>query len=439
MAGVVCRLKRFGHLIFSAAIALLVTSRGLTALPLSHDEYYTLYVMNRGLGSQIRDLPLLPYYSLQWVSTLGGSWTSDLGLRALPLAAVVVVAASVAATAYRLGGRVSGYTAGALVALTAAFQQYGQTARPYAVGAALVAVATYLLVRGLASPERKAWWISYFAALLLAGIVVPQALSILIVHGTYVLVVGRRRAVMAPWLACVGVLLIPIVGGLLLLRFGPYGVMHEWLPAPQIDQLARVLLQASDAAIVPTGATAAFGFGMVILGLMSRIGRVLVIGVGLAAGAIWLVSVLGTSFWLSGSFLPLLTVVPLAAGVTLGGIAWQSTTAVSVALAMVALPAYTSVRLPRSGEADTRLVAEIIEQNASRSTVVFGSTTDAYSIARAYERYGNGSVQLQETRSPSTLFWSLYENDRCTPIESWPVGGGMDLNLCEGWKDDLLP
>ena len=157
MTEVVVQFRRFGHVISAAVLTLLVAGRGLTTLPLSHDEYYTLYVMNEGLGSQLRDLPLLPYYSRQWISTLGGSWTSDRGLRALPLAAVVAVAVAVAAAAFRVGGRVSGYTAGALVALTAAFQQYGQTARPYAVGAALVAVATYLLVRGVASPERKGW------------------------------------------------------------------------------------------------------------------------------------------------------------------------------------------------------------------------------------------------------------------------------------------
>ena len=427
--------RRYGHLVTAGLLTLLVSGRGLTNLPLSHDEYYTLYVMNEGLLSQSRDLPLLPYYGLQWLATLGGAWTSDLGLRALPLVAVVVVAVAVAATAFRLGGRVSGYVAGALVALTAAFQQYGQTARPYAVGAALVAVATYLLIRGMTSPERKAWWFAYFAVLLLAGVVVPQALAILVVHGTYVLAVGKAKDIVVPWLLAFGALLIPIVGGLLLLQFGPYGVMHEWLPAPQVDQLARVLTKASDATVVPTGETAAFGFGMVILGLMSRTGRVLVIGVALAAAAIWFVSSLGTSFWLSGSFLPLLTSIPLAAGVTLGGIAWQSTTAVLIALGMIALPAYTSVRLPRSGEADTRLVAQILDENASRSTLVFGSPSDAYSIARAYERYGSGSISLQETRNPASTFWSLYENDRCTVIESWQVGGDIDLRLCLGWEE----
>ncbi len=167
----------------------------------------------------------------------------------------------------------------------------------------------------------------------------------------------------------------------------------------------------------------------------SRPVRVLVIGVALAAGAIWCVSSLGTSFWLSGSFLPLLTIIPLAAGVTLGGIAWQSTTAVLIALGMIALPAYTSVRLPRSGEADTRLVAQILDENAGRSTLVFGSPSDAYSIARAYERYGSGSISLQETRNPASTFWSLYENDRCTTIDSWPVGGDIDLRLCLGWEE----
>ena len=72
MTGFAVFLRRFGHTICAAVLTLLVTSRGLTNLPLSHDEYYTLYVMNEGLLSQIGDLPLLPYYGLQWVSNPGG-------------------------------------------------------------------------------------------------------------------------------------------------------------------------------------------------------------------------------------------------------------------------------------------------------------------------------------------------------------------------------
>lgn len=435
MTEMVIQVRRFGHVISAAALTLLAVGRGVTALPLSHDEYYTLYVMERGLGSQIGDLPLLPFYTLEWIATFGGSWTSDLGLRALSLVAVVSVAISVAATAFRLGGRVSGYVAGGLVAFTAAFQQYGQTARPYAVGAALTALSTYLLVRAMASPRRKIWFISYFVALLTAGVVMPQSLAVLVAQGAYVIAAGRRREVLIPWLVTLGVLLVPIAGGLLLLRYGPYGAMHAWLPSPPLDQLASIFLRVSDATVVPTGATAAFGFGMVVVGLMSSKGRVFVFGAALAAGVIWLVSTQGTSFWLGGSFLSLLAFVTLAAGLTLGEVSWRSRTAVLVAFVMVALPAYTSVRLPRVGEADTRAVAEIIEANKHRSSTVFGSSSDAYSIARAYERYGNQSVQLIETRSPATTFWSLYENDRCTPVMSWPVGGDIDLKLCLGWTE----
>ena len=91
-----------------------------------------------------------------------------------------------------------------------------------------------------------------------------------------------------------------------------------------------------------------------------------------------------------------------------------------------------SFRLERSGEADSRMVAHILEENVQESRVLFGDPTDAYSLRAMVDRYGLAGIRWSETRAPKSQYWSLYGDDACNPIKTWNVGGGGILKLCQG-------
>lgn len=418
-----------GHVLVAGALALAMSMRGITALPLSVDEFYSLHAVTQGLGAHTWELPLLPYYAMLWVWTFGGHVTTDLWLRALSVGAVAVAAMSVAATAYRIRSQKAGYLAALLFASVAAMQQFAQTARPYAVGTAFAGLATYLLVRATQSPARRRWWVGYCIAILVGTIVMPQSLVVVVAHGVYVSGSRDWRCVRRWLLSLAGLVPVAVLGLLLMVR-GTYAGMHEWLGAPGVQQIPSTLLLIGDATAVPVAATAAFGFALVVIGLMTREGMLLVFGAVASALAVWSVSVLLTSFWIAGTFLPLVTLVVVAAASSLATFERRTLWPIVLALLVVAIPAYTSVRLPRSGEADMRLVASIIDAGVERSSILAGDPTDAYGLGPTMARYGRASVAWMQSLRPTGDYWALYGPFECEAIESWDVGGNATLRLC---------
>src|SRR5258706_11492490 len=76
------------------------------------------------------------------------------------------------------GPRAAGLLAGLALTAVPLTTRYAQEARPYALTTLFAVLATYALVRAVASP-RWPWWVLYAAALLLAGLF--RLLSVLIV------------------------------------------------------------------------------------------------------------------------------------------------------------------------------------------------------------------------------------------------------------------
>ena len=213
-------------------VALVTCSRGSTWLPLSVDEYYSLNAITRGLDQHFWELPLIPYYGLLWVWTLGGNASGDLWMRALSVAAIVVTAGLVAASAGRLAGPRAGYLGGIGIALVPSMQELSQLARPYAVGTALAATSTYLLVRLVVSsiPARPTW-IFYGIVLALMVIVMPQSAVIMIAHGIFLIYSRSGRGLLRAWFFSLLIVIPVVLSGLILLVFGTYSSMHAWLPS----------------------------------------------------------------------------------------------------------------------------------------------------------------------------------------------------------------
>ena len=413
-------------------VALVTCLRGSTWLPLSVDEYYSLNAITRGLDQHLWELPLIPYYGLLWVWTFGGNVSGDLWMRGLSVAAIVGTAGLVAASARRLAGPRAGYLGGIGIALVPSMQELSHLARPYAVGTALAASSTYVLVRLVVSPApARPAWISYGSVLALMVIVMPQSAVIVIAHCIFLVYSRTSRGLLRSWFFSLIIVIPVVVSGLFLLALGTYSSMHAWLPPPALDQVPNAILRVADAAGRPSTAAAAFGFALVVIGLMSSKGTGWILGASGAALMIWVVSQMGTSFWLAGSFGPLVPLVVLGAATSLSAISsWQQVLIIG-AMLMVAIPAYQGVRQERTGEADSRAVASILEENVERSSVLFGDPTDAYSLRAMVNRYGASGINWTETRAPTDVYWSLYEDDRCMPITSWDVRGGGVLKLCE--------
>src|SRR6266699_2524414 len=116
-----------------------------------------------------------PYYLLMHLVIAAGG-ISATALRLPSLIAMCLAVGLTAALGRRLAeasGMAAPQAAGLLagLALTAVplTTRYAQEARPYALTTLFAVLATYLLVRAVASP-RWPWWVLYAAALLLTGL-----------------------------------------------------------------------------------------------------------------------------------------------------------------------------------------------------------------------------------------------------------------------------
>ncbi|UNO42295.1 glycosyltransferase family 39 protein [Streptomyces sp. MST-110588] len=134
-------------------------------------------------------------------------------LRMPSVLAMMVATAAVAAIGRRLAGPWAGLTAGLVFAVIPNVQRYAQEGRGYAMVAAAVAVATWLLV---GSRDRWWRWAGYTAAMLTAALLNWFSLFALPAHALTALMARRRghRPFLAPWSLCAAVVVagaLPLV------------------------------------------------------------------------------------------------------------------------------------------------------------------------------------------------------------------------------------
>ena len=137
-----------------------------------------------------------PYYLLMHLVIAAGG-ISATTLRLPSLIAMCLAVGLTAALGRRLAqasGMAAPQTAGLLAGLALAAvpltTRYAQEARPYALTTLFAVLATYLLVRAVASP-RWPWWVLYAAALVLTGLF--SLASMLLVGAHLVSLLAARR------------------------------------------------------------------------------------------------------------------------------------------------------------------------------------------------------------------------------------------------------
>ncbi|WP_438489981.1 glycosyltransferase family 39 protein [Streptomyces sp. S186] len=186
-----------------------------------------------------------------------------LALRAPSVLAVAATAALTAAVGRRLAGPWVGIGAGIVLALLPNMQRYAQEGRSYALVAAAVALATWLLVgapaRAGARLTRYRRWSAYAAVLLTAAYLNWFSLLALPAHAMTVLIAYRRgaRRLLAPWTAAA---LVTVAGTLpLILASYPQSGQISWIGPvtwTTITAMAAVFSAALLCARLPYGSAA---------------------------------------------------------------------------------------------------------------------------------------------------------------------------------------
>ncbi len=238
--------------IIPALAELIVGGYRIGVPSLWRDEAATIAGSQRPLAAIVAMVPNQdavhgPYYVLMHAVIAAGG-ISATTLRVPSLLAMSVAVGLTAALGRRLaqasrlpGPRAAGLLAGLALSAVPLTTRYAQEARPYALTTLFAVLATYALVRAVASP-RWPWWVLYAAALLLAGLFSLFSVLIVAAHAVS-LWWARSQAggevtpqIMRRWLAAclaAAVLLAPVA----YLSAGQSAQLN-WVRRPDLSALA---------------------------------------------------------------------------------------------------------------------------------------------------------------------------------------------------------
>lgn len=406
--------------------------RGIAAVGFWVDEFYTLNSVKGGLGESLGEVPYLPYYTIVWAASGGGTCLSETCLRYPSVIAMSLAVLVVAVTARVVSNRWGGLAAGLLMVLAPGVQRYAQDARPYAFGVLLVSLATLALIIGLRSTG-KGPWVGYTAAVIAVGLILPVGLAVLAAHA--VLMYGRPlwRPPVKCWLisltACAPVFLLGVWAltnySFLKERVGDVMVVH-----PQnVIQGATWLTSGGS---VDHALFGAFAAAVLMIALWSREGVRWLIAAGAAVFLIWLVSVGPMLWWQGRSILPLVGLMAVGAGVTLAEASRTRFVAALVLLGLLTLPFYTWNRLPWSRGFDYRQAAQILDADWQAGDRIETGNLLPWVVQWSLEHYTpDGARFIDDTVPPNGRTWRLNSQEPCTVQGEWDLGIGNTVRLCQ--------
>jgi len=400
--------------------------RGITARPLSHDEFYTLHAINKGLDQHYWELPLVPYYWLMQQWTIQGTYTSDFVLRFPSGIAALASVALVAVTAKRVHSRRAGLFAGLLLAFSPVTPVFAHDARPYAIGAVLFSLSSLLLVRALQGGSIGNWLI-YGVVILAGAAVLPVGLVAVSGQALLVLYLRKSNKAFGFWLAALAVSIPAVLFHALLLP--GFSERKAWAAQPGLLDIITGFTWTGSAGTAGGLMTGGSGLLIITLGLLSRDGRYWLGAATVGILALWVVSLGPTSFWSGKSAITLVALATVGAGISLAGFSRLTSGLIVVVAAALALEAFTATRQPRTIEPDLRQATAIISQNVDKSSVVIDRGSE-YGIATAVRQYSDRD-DLVFDDTPNGPFWTVYQEPDCTVIERWDLGGDAYLKLCE--------
>ena len=390
------------------------------------DEVFTIDALVNGMLQRPADAPYLPYFSVLWLWSGLGSFTSIEWLRGISVVATVTGTVLVALTANRLAGRYAGFAAGMMFALAPGIARYGQEARPYALPTALVALATLALVVAMDGGRRR-WWVVYGLALGAATLVLPISLAAIPAHAVIVTGFPGWREKARDWLAaCLFLVPLAAVEALLAVMFPG---LHSWLAMPSLADLPAGLTFPITSEYSGSAGTT-FAVVLIALATLTATGLRWLAGTALSVVAMWVMSVTMMSWWTARSFLPLAALVCVAAGLSVARTDWTRVLVLTGILAVVSLPAHRAVRDPGSRGVDPRDLASIVAENGSSGDVIV-VPSDPSLLGWAVTGYLGDDERFRASTEPgSGRWWAIQADASCSPIQTWSLADGRTLSLC---------
>jgi len=138
------------------------------------------------------------------------------------------------------------------------------------------------------------------------------------------------------------------------------------------------------------------------------------------------------SWWLGRSFLPLTGLLAIAAGLSLGTLSVRRCAAVFAVMAVFVAPAYTEIRLPWSRGFDFRQASGIIDARwQSGDAIASKSVYDVSLVQTALQYYTGDSSRFLDPPASGGRVWVIDQSQACTPLQSWDLGAGHTLELCD--------
>lgn len=411
---------------------LVLGMRGLNSVGYWVDEFYTLNAVKGGLGETLGELPYLPYYTAVWVATGGGACLTESCLRYPSVLAMVGAVAAVAVTARILTNRRGGLAAGLLMVMAPGIERYAQDARPYALGTLFVTLATLFVVVGMNRSSR--WpWVVYTASVIGIGLVLPVGLAVLVGHAVLLWQRPLWRAETRRWLlALIGCIPMFALGAWALFQ---YSFLKERVGDIMVVHPQNVGEGATWLTSGGAGDAALFGFfagGVIILALWKPAGVRWLIAALASVASIWLVSVGPMLWWQGRSLVPLAGLIIVGAAVSLAGTDRCRYISALVILALVTAPFYTWNRLPWSRGYDYRQAAMTMNDRWVAGDRVDPGNNLPWVVQWSLDHYTPDGSRFADDSTPSSgRLWQWGGADPCDAVESWDLGIGNTLRLCE--------
>jgi len=390
------------------------------------DERFTIDALVDGMLQRPSDAPYLPYFSLLWIWSGMGNATGIEWVRGLSVLATIAGSVFVVLTAHRLAGRYAGFAAGMMFALAPGVARYAQEARPYALPAALVALATLALVLAMGGASRR-WWFAYGIALGAAALMLPVSFAAIPAHAVIITGFPEWRDKVRDWIAaCLFLVPIAAIAALLGLWFGG---LHDWLAVPAwTDIPAGLTFPVASEWTGAAGTT--FAVVLIALAALTPAGLRWLVGTAFAVVIMWVLSVTLMNWWTARSFLPLAALLCVAAGLSLARADWTRVLVVTGILAIVSLPAHRSVREPGSRGIDVRYVAAIVDRNGLDGDTLLVPTSGSL-LGWAGTRYLGEDVRFRQAPVPDGgRWWAIDAGPACDPIQTWTLAEERTLSLC---------
>jgi mannosyltransferase len=336
-------------------IGLVSGFRGIENQDLWYDELETAFAVNTRLSGAL-DPYTLPYYLLLQLFTAGGSYVTDLTLRAPSAVAMALAAALVAATARAATkSNVASVLAGSFLVLAPGSLRLAQEARPYAFATLGCALALYLLIRILQGDSRKLWC-SLTLTVLLSTVVAP--IVIFIIPSLFFLLITDKRHLAVRFLKyfawVVPVLILGVVAST------QFSDLRSWLDSPSILGLREAPIWVSTSDTHNLYGTSAFALALLALTTTTRRGLQCFASIMLGIGTIWIGSFGPMSFWTGRTFIILLPILAFGASLAFARASWPRGLIVVALLAVFVQPAHAQLREPGNrGTSWSAVAAEV--------------------------------------------------------------------------------